>query len=112
MHLNNKQILFCLEYIKNGCNGTQAYINTYTKSTYDTAKSNANKLLKRDDVKQYIEHLKQEQYNKCNIEIDEIQEHLITIVRDDNIFSLVTTNDRLKALDMLNKMKGNYIVQK
>lgn len=50
---------FCECYIANRYNGTQAYLEAYPDASYDTARINASKLLKRDDVLDYIKELQQ-----------------------------------------------------
>ena len=49
--MNNKQITFCQEYVKNGLNGTQAYLKAYkTCKKEDTAKVNASRLLTNANI--------------------------------------------------------------
>jgi len=54
-NITDKQFAFCLEYVK-VYNQTQAYQNIY-KCSYDTAKSNASKLLTNTNIKACIEKL-------------------------------------------------------
>ena len=46
MKLNSKQKNFCNEYIKNGANGTQAYLKAYKTKSEETATVNASRLLR------------------------------------------------------------------
>lgn len=57
--MNFQQKRFCECYIANRYNGTQAYLEAYPDASYDTARINASKLLKRDDVLDYIKELQQ-----------------------------------------------------
>ena len=50
---------FCECYIKNRYNGTQAYMEAYPEASKETAVVNASKLLKREDVLDYIKELQQ-----------------------------------------------------
>lgn len=69
-NLTPKQFAFCLEYVKE-LNGTKAYKEVY-KCSYDTAKTNASKLLTNTNVNACIEKLfseitfdKQAVINQC-----------------------------------------------
>ena len=58
--MTEKQKAFCRAYIANKYNGTQAYFEAYNPSSYNTASSEAAKLLKRQDIRDYIAELQQE----------------------------------------------------
>ena len=54
-NLTAKQFAFCLEYVKE-MNGTKAYMEIY-KTKYDTARTNASKLLANANIKACIEKM-------------------------------------------------------
>ena len=59
--MNIKQEKFCKVYAVSG-NGKSAYEAVYTKASVQTCTVNASKLLKREDIKLYIEKLVKENY--------------------------------------------------
>lgn len=60
MKLTEKNIQFCQAYIANRYNGTKAYQEVYPTAAYSTAKSEASRLLHREDIMNYIKELQQE----------------------------------------------------
>lgn len=94
--LNEKQVLFCLEYLKD-FNGTQAAIRAgYSeKSAY----SQAHDLLIKPEIKQYIEDSSRAIFNSSGINVERILAEITSIA-----FSEKAANkDRLKALYLLLK---------
>ena len=97
-----KQELFIQEYIKTG-NATNSAIKVgYSKRT---AKSTGQRLLTFVDIKKRIEELSQKIANNNIMTAKERQEYLTKLINSDN----VKVSDKLKALDILNKMTGEYI---
>ena len=97
-----KQELFIQEYIKTG-NATSSAIKAgYSEKT---AKSIGQRLLTNVDIKKRIEELSQK--IACNniMTAKERQEYLSKLINSDD----VKVSDKLKALDILNKMTGEYI---
>ena len=116
--MTEKQKNFCLEYIKT-LNGTLAYKNAYGVTADSVAGANANRLLKREDIKEYISHYLKEQKNKQTADIEEIMQFLTSVLRgevpeevahyDSNVFKFKFDNkipsvkERLKACELLEK---------
>lgn len=109
MKLTEKQKEFCREYIRNGGNATKAYLHAYNSNSDTAAAIESSKLLKREDINAYIDTLNRP-----------IEEHAINTViseRDKkrtilwNMIENPSTSDtdRLRAMDILNKMDAEYI---
>jgi phage terminase small subunit len=102
--MNDKNKKFCLEYLANGFNGTQAYLATYTSvKKEDTAAVNASKLLRNTKVQEYI---KAEQ-DKSAAKLEITRESLIADLQEIKL-STKETNPQaaLKAIEMTAKMLG------
>ncbi len=102
MKLNNKHNAFIEEYLVNGFNATEAYQVAYPKVSYDTAKTNGNKLLTKTDIKEIVEAKKKELANTCNITKAEIANVMLSIMNDPS----TKATDRISAGNTLNKMFG------
>ena len=97
-----KQELFIQEYIKTG-NATNSAIKAgYSKRT---AKSIGQRLLTFVDIKKKINELSQKIACNSIMTAKERQEYLTKLINSDD----VKVSDKLKALDILNKMTGEYI---
>lgn len=100
--MTEKQQRFCDEYLID-CNATQAAIAAgYSKRT---AYSQGQRLLKNVEVKNYIAHQQKERSKKSLLTFEERQCILAEIAKDPNS----NKSDRIKALDVYNKMDGAYI---
>lgn len=112
---------FCREYIKNGLNGSQAYLKAYAKTvkTEVSARTNAYRLLQQEHIQIYISKLQADLEKKSIISIEERQRWLTDIFigketeeyvdkNGDVVLVSVNMANRLKALDILNKMNGAY----
>lgn len=75
--LNEKQMLFCLYYVKN-FNATQSYLNAYGCS-YNTALTNGSALLGITRIRQEITRLKQEKAKSIMVGKNDILERYIRI---------------------------------
>lgn len=106
--LNNKQKIFCREYVKNGSNGTAAYMKAYSKCTEETARRNASKLLTNTDIQGYIKELQDKAESKDIMTTIQKKEFLTKMILKDK---KANRSDKLKALDILNKMDGEYITR-
>ena len=102
--MNNNQKLFCQEYVKNGSNGTQAYLKSYKNCTEVTARKNANKLLTNTDILKYIEELQNKIEDENIMSAEKRMIYLSSIIKGDE-----NTSDKIKAIDTLNKMDGQYV---
>ena len=115
--MNNKQITFCQEYVKNGLNGTQAYLKAYkTCKKEDTAKVNASRLLTNANVQNYIQELQEKIEDETIMTAKERMKWLSEVIKiklpdgSDEILYMKNAdlNTKLKAIDTLNKMTGEY----
>lgn len=120
-----KQKRFCEEYINNGLNATQSYMMIYKGiKNENTAKTNASRLLTREDVSNYIAELQTNLKSECIMECKErmiflsqivkgeVEEEVITIL--DNGDEVRTTmpaklRTKMTAVDLMNKMDGSYV---
>ena len=97
-----KQELFIQEYIKTG-NATSSAIKAgYSKKT---ARAIGQENLTKPALKKRIEELSQKIANNNIMAAKERQEYLTKLINSD----YVKVSDKLKALDILNKMTGEYI---
>ena len=100
--MTHRQELFIQEYIKTG-NATSSAIKAgYSKRT---ARSIGQRLLKNVDIKKKINELSQKIACNSIMTAKERQEYLTKLINAAD----VKVSDKLKALDILNKMTGEYI---
>ena len=100
--MTHRQELFIQEYIKTG-NATSSAIKAgYSKRT---ARSIGQRLLKNVDIKKKINELSQKIACNSIMIAKERQEYLTKLINAAD----VKVSDKLKALDILNKMTGEYI---
>lgn len=121
MALNEKQRRFCDEFLANGGNATQAYKKAYGATNEGTANVNGSRLLRNASVQEYIdEHSTSlEKHNSKIATAEELQEFVTSVIRGDLQEIVVSASgkkveapagvkDRLKAVDMMARMKGMY----
>lgn len=104
--LTKKKEDFCVEYVKNGFNATQAYMSAFSTTNDNTATKNSNKLLREANVIEYIQLIKEELL--LNDDISKID--VIRILKE-QVQDCINKNDKrnlFKALDMLCKIGGLY----
>ena len=101
MKLNARQKSFCEYYVASG-NATDAAIKARYKEKY--AGVNSDKLLKNTNIQKYIEELQEKTKSSRIMTAIERREFLTTMIKN----GAVKDTDRLKALDILNKMDGEY----
>lgn len=99
--LNSKQITFCRNYILDSSTAVEAYQTAYPNSSYDSARVNASRLLKKPEVIEYVNILLDEQQELIEITDKEIYRELKRIA-----LTSPNENTRLKAIDQLVKLKG------
>ena len=104
--LNNNQIIFCREYVKNGRNATKAYMVANPDCTEESAMASASRLLRNVKINKYIKELQDKAESKDIMTTIQKKEFLTKMILDD---PGANRNDRLKALDILNKMDGEYV---
>lgn len=125
--LTPKQEKFCLEYAKCG-NARQAYISAGYKHKKDsTTDVNACRLLKNDKVKARLAELAEEVKNNSIADIQEMQETLTKIIRQEATEKVIVTEgtgegcsearsidktpaikDVISAINTLGKMQGLF----
>lgn len=103
--LNTKQKLFCERYIVD-FNGTRSYLDIYNTEDEKVAGINASKLLKRPDVRLYIQQLLKEKVSE-DLTPDRILYELMSIAFNHD----VPYSERLKALTHLSKLMGMEVTK-
>jgi phage terminase small subunit len=63
--LTHTEELFIAAYIKNGGNGTQAYLEVRPKASWQTAKANASRMLKKPAVISELQKVKSEKQDEA-----------------------------------------------
>lgn len=105
--MTERQEKFCREFIKTG-NATKAYKKAgYDTEDYDAIRSNASRLLTNDNVKARLEELRRKAEAKEILSASQIRALLTNIATDKESSKL----EVMKALDILNKMNGEYITK-
>lgn len=104
--LTDKQKKFCEYYAASGNGQASAIKAGYSKKT---AAAMANENLNKPYVAAYLATLAEPSRNKRIANIEERYELLTAILRNVANSDEIKTNDRLKALDLLNKMEGVYV---
>lgn len=103
--INANSIAFCNEYVANGYDAVRAYVIAYPKSSLESARGNANRLLRTPEIKEYIKEIQKERFEALNISAERIACELAQLAFsdfDDNN----TASSKLKALDLLQKQLG------
>jgi len=111
--LTPKQERFCLEYIKDG-NASRAYREAYdAENMSDKVVNNkASLLLKHGEIGVRLEELRKETSKDTIMSVEDRKEWLTKLIyHQDTDNNRVFMGDRLKALDILNKMEAQYIVK-
>lgn len=103
--LNAKQKQFCERYIKD-FNGRRSYMEVYEVEDENTADIGANRLLKKPQVRLYIQQLIKEHVSQ-ELTPDRILYELMEIAFDRN----ATQNTRLQALQHLSKLMGMEVTK-
>ena len=120
--LNARQERFCLEYAKTG-NASEAYRRAgYTARTEATINSGASTLARNPKVQARLAELAAEIHNDRIADVKEIQEHLTSIIRGDDLderlgvdamgesvrLKVKTQANQVKAAELLARMQGAY----
>ena len=106
MAINTKQQDFIMEYISNGFNGIQAYLSAYPNSTVKTARTNAYKLLGKDEIREEIERQVQMILEAKHITAERVLLEIADIafaLKGDEVYDVKA---KLKALELLQKQMG------
>lgn len=105
MALTEKQKAFCREYFSNGGNGTQAYLAAYDSNSEVAAANESSLLLKREDIQEYLATLNKPLEKKAQSEREKKRAILWEFITSPD----VDDNNKLRAMDLLNKMDAEYI---
>ena len=103
--LTEKQKNFCREYVNNNGNGIEAYLFAYDSTSTSAASVESSKLLQRDDITEYIATLNKPLENRITNERQKKRDWLWNIIND----PVKDDSDRLRAMDILNKMDQEYV---
>jgi phage terminase, small subunit len=101
LKLNARQKAFCEYYVASG-NATDAAIKAGYKEK--NARFIGSENLTKANIKKYIEELQEKAKGNRIMTAIERREFLTSMIKD----AAVKDTDRLKALDILNKMDGEY----
>lgn len=104
MSLTPKQQKFC-QCIVSGMSGKDSYMTAYNSDSNNSAYIESCALMKREDIKEYIEHLKKPIEKQVISERQKKRQWLWDIIENPS----VNESDRLRAMDILNKMDSEYI---
>lgn len=102
--MNERQKRFAEYYAQSG-NAAQSAVKAGYSEKY--AGQNADKLLKNTNISEYIKQLSEKAQDERIMTAKERQALLSYIAKDDDN----TPSDRIKAVDTLNKMTGEYTVK-
>lgn len=102
MKLNARQKSFCEFYVASG-NATESAIKAGYSEKYTN--KNVSKIRQNTAVQEYIKELQEKAKESRILTAREKREWLSEVIKNGN----EKLQDRLKALDILNKMDGEYI---
>lgn len=102
MKLNARQKSFCEFYVASG-NATESAIKAGYSEKYTN--KNVSKIRQNTAVQEYIKELQEKAKTNRIMTAVERREFLTEVIKNGN----EKLQDRLKALDILNKMDGEYI---
>lgn len=105
-----KQKLFCENYLSNGFNAREAYYSSFGGHN-NKQPSYPYTLLKKPEIKEYIEKRRSEIYNSLNIDAMRVTQELAEIAfakKGDDVYNV---NAKLKALELLSKNLGLQTVK-
>lgn len=101
--LTEKQKAFCLEYFRNGYNGTQAYLAVYpTTEKENSAAAASSRLLRSVKIQDHIKYLKANKEEAAGLSWLKIADEFRKLAFDER----TEPKDRLRALEDINKMLG------
>ena len=106
-----KQMRFCEEYLKNGGNGTEAYMTAYDSDSAKSAVIEASRLLKREDIQDYLLKLRKPVEKAVKRKIMNEREYKKKLIQE-RIDECVARGDDAaiaRYIEIWNKMDGEYI---
>lgn len=99
--MTKKHQLFADTYLSNGMNARQAYFTVYGPN-HTKDPTYCYDLLRRPDIKEYIEKRRQETYEALNIDAMRVMEEIAMIAFGEPGENL-PLNSKIKALDLLSR---------
>lgn len=109
--LTIKQANFCEEYIKNGGNGTQAYLTAYDSNSPTSAQIEASRLLDREDIQEYLRKLRKPIEKAVLRKVMNEREYKKKLIQE-RIEDCVARGDDAaiaRYIEIWNKMDGEYV---
>jgi phage terminase small subunit len=109
--LTIKQANFCEEYIKNGGNGTQAYLTAYDSDSPKSAQIEASRLLDREDIQEYLKKLRKPIEKAILRKVVNEREYKKKLIQE-RIQECVARGDDAaiaRYIEIWNKMDGEYV---
>lgn len=109
--LTVKQMAFCEEYIKNGGNGTQAYLTAYDSNSKTVAGIEASRMLDKPDIQAYLMKLRKPIEKAVKRKIINEREYKKKLIQE-RIDECVARGDDAaiaRYLEIWNKMDGEYV---
>lgn len=104
--INFREKSFCNEYVSNGYNGAQAYLKLVPESSVENAKHQADRFLKREQVREYIDEIQKEACANAHITAERIALQLAEIAFVEKENPLFGSTSQLKAIELLQKQGG------
>lgn len=105
--LNDRQIKFCEEYLKE-LNGTRAYMTAYPDVSFDSARASSAETLAKPNVKAFISKLIDLYTGNVDITVGEIVNGLKEIALDPQS----RRSDKIKAYELLARYKDMFVERK
>ena len=122
MSRNKKHKVFADEYLID-MNGTRAYLVAYPNAKTNSASARANSLLKREDIRKYIDEELERMHNERTASAQEVIEYLTSVMRGESESSVLAgcgdgceevivkppdEREKLKAAELLGKRYGIF----
>ncbi len=109
--LTPKQMKFCEEYLKNGGNGTQAYLAAYDSNSPRSATIEASRMLDQENIQAYLEKLRKPIEKAVKRKIINEREYKKKLIQE-RIDECIERGDDAaiaRYLEIWNKMDGEYV---
>ena len=81
--LNDRQVAFCLEYVKNGLNAKRAYETAYGQKNGDSAQSAGSRLLSHVEVSNRIQKVYRERRRRSEIKAEDVIQGIAQVAFSD-----------------------------
>lgn len=109
--LTQKQLSFCNEYIKNGGNGTKAYLTAYDSHSPNSAAVEASKLLDNPEIQAQLAKLRKPIEKAVRRKVLNEREYKKDLIKQ-RIEECVARDDDAaiaRYIEIWNKMDGEYL---